>query len=515
MQFATSTFAAAALAVVSFSCASDVGPPSGSPAALERRALAGPSTPAATSEPKADELEEPVQEAVHLASLVPGGSFAWVQVESLDALERVGDEILSMAAAERDSMTVSDLLELFPVEGVVEYLDTSRPLGLAIGFAEGTTTPGSTIVLPTHDRDALVSGLRGMPGKPLVFGIDDYVVATTLPEYEPGVGAPALTEGLPAGELVARFDVPAFVGATGEMVELALWQLKTEAGEQAHVGWFEALAEAVSAAASLDVAFELIDGELDLSLALRASEGSVLDGLLPTGSSDLRDLAHLVGDDDSIALLMSVDTETTQSLISLWTGATEAAGVAEGHYDAASSWLAEFSELWPLMGDAVVVTGAAATGGLQLSYFFEPTDHEAFKERLTAALSALDEMAPGLRVEGPETRQDGATRFWFSAQEAAEARHGRAAALVDVLERVDGANPAFVAQVDFVALTRDFLSMFRNPVDTDLDLRVPAGARPLPVTYYGGVDGLEWRLGFRTDFSRFGDLLRQARAGAQ
>ena len=160
------------------------------------------------------------------------------------------------------------------------------------------------------------------------------------------------------------------------------------------------------------------------------------------------------------------------------------------------------------MGDAVVVTGAAATGGLQLSYFFEPTDHEAFKERLTAALSALDEMAPGLRVEGPETRQDGATRFWFSAQEAA-------AALVDVLERVDGANPAFVAQVDFVALTRDFLSMFRNPVDTDLDLRVPAGARPLPVTYYGGVDGLEWRLGFRTDFSRFGDLLRQARAGAQ
>ena len=198
MYSAKSPFAVAALlAAVSLSCASDVEPASGYPAgAVGRQTTAAAGANTATEPVAAPEVEE-LDESLRFSSLVPEGSFVWVQVESLEDLALVADEILAVAAGEGDSMSFEDLMNLFPAKGVLENIDPERPIGLAVGFIEGTTTPGSTVVIPAIDRAAVIHGLRNMPGSPQVFGIDDYVVATTLPGYEPGHGSAALTEGLP------------------------------------------------------------------------------------------------------------------------------------------------------------------------------------------------------------------------------------------------------------------------------------------------------------------------------
>jgi hypothetical protein len=557
--------ALALAASLAAACASDVTPPSGSPAATQPRARA--SEPVRTPEPASvtTRATGPVADTVRFASLVPERSFAWIQIESLDALEEVGDEILAMAADEQDGMSVEDLLEFFPAEGVIDQIDRSRPIGVAVSFSEGTMTPGSTIVLPARDRAAMVQGFRNMPDSPQVFGIDDYVVATTLPEYEPGHGSEALTEGLPAGQIVARFDVPLFIESTGDMAALALGQFAGESPNGMPTGLIEAMAGAVSSAGSLDVALQLREGQFDLSLTLTALEGSELDGLVPAGSSDLRDLAHLVDPEDSISMLMSIDPETTGRLAPLWVGAFEAAleGDVSGEADATATCLREFAALWPLMGETLAVSGAAKPGDLQLSYFFQPPDSEAFADALANVFGTLDEATPGLRVDGPIAR-DEQTRFWLAVEEPAEGvnleqlqrreedlervfgstrvpirlvekdgtsvltigggkeRIQRSLARLDaadelpaglesVLAELGDTHPAFVAQIDFVAVTRDLLGRISRRDAADVEFELSPDEQPLPITYYGGVDGLEWRLGFRTDLRRFGELLRRAR----
>ncbi len=82
------------------------------------------------------------------------------------------------------------------------------------------------------------------------------------------------------------------------------------------------------------------------------------------------------------------------------------------------------------------------------------------------------------------------------------ASEGLPSSLEYVMDRVGGANPAFVARVDMAAFVRDLAAS----VEGAPQLQVDPEQGPVHVTYYGGVNGRFWHFGFRADVSGLSDL---------
>jgi len=533
--------------------------------------------PEVAPEPEPVELEALEDDVMRFTSLAPSGSFLWLQVSSLDELIQVGNQFAFWGG---EGMDLEQGLKLFPVAGVVEHIDRSLPIGLAVGFADGSPTPGTTLVLPVTNRGKVIQAFRSAPEDLEVFGLDEYVVASTLPEYVPGSGESELTTDLPEGQIVVRVDVPVLLDGLGPMVTMGLSQMKSQVDLPADAGGaaneieremrlavVEGVEMAIRSAASLDLVLNQVGDEVDVSLAFVASEGSDLDGLLPAGSENLRDLARCVDEQAAFAVLASVDSATlTERVLPLWSRALDGAAAQEGGMEPlARQWLEEFSQLWPLCGDALVARGEVQNGGLSLAYYFRPDDHDAFVAKLMEAFASFGNGAPGLRIDGP-AELPGEKSFVLSVAEAAEginladiSRHedslrklfGATEVLIRVaehkgttvltiggderylgesrerldrapeevsahvaagLEALGEANPAFVMHVDLVGFMGEFAALMGgHSEDSELEGWTGlAGEAPLPIVYYGGVDGLEWQVGFRADLARLAEVMRKA-----
>jgi len=541
--------------------------------AVERPEVA----PEAPPEPEPAEPATKGDDVMRFASLAPSGSFLWLQASSLDDLIAVGNQFSFWGG---EGMDLEQGLKLFPVAGVVEHIDRSQPIGLAVGFVEGSQTPGTTLVLPVTDRARVIQAFRASSEELEVFGLDEYVVASTLPEYVPGTGDSKLTTDLPEGQIVARVDVPVLLEGLGPMVTSGLSQMKgqidlpadaggagNEVEREMRLALIEGIETALQSAASLDLVLSQAGDEVDVSLAFVASEGSELDGLLPAGSGNLRDLARCVDDEADFAVLTSVDSETlAKKVLPLWSSALDNASAQNGGMDpVAREWLDEFSRLWPLCGDALVACGDVHDGGLRLAYYFRPDDHEAFAAELTKAFASFGESVPGLRIDGPAdlpseksfvltaaeaaeginladiTRHEESLRKLFGTSEVhirmaehegttvltiggdegylGESRERLDRAPEEVpahvaagLEALGDANPAFVMQLDLVDFMSEFADLLAEQSENS-GLKAWSGLAdeaPLPVVYYGGVDGLVWQIGVRVDFVRLGEVMRKA-----
>ena len=100
----------------------------------------------------------------------------------------------------------------------------------------------------------------------------------------------------------------------------------------------------------------------------------------------------------------------------------------------------------------------------------------------------------------------------YLAESAARLERGAdqvPAELEAALDALGDANPAFVMRMDLVG----FMSEFADPIESRRGMDAPAdaewwkglaGEEPMPIVYCGGVDGLEWIVGFRADQARFG-----------
>jgi hypothetical protein len=509
-----------------------------------------PALPAKTARPEAGEARMAID------SLVPEGTVAWIRVASFDGLCDLADEFMRATSGPESEMDFETALGLLPTKDLIAHLDRTRSLGLAFGFSdEATGEPRVTLMLPVTDRGAAIQALRTLPDAPQCFGIDDYVVATNLDEYRPGLGSAELTTGLPEGQIAGRLDAQALMQRFGPLFEMGLQQMLAVPGpglEGLQETWAQALLEAARAAESLDFALQLEGGEVDCSLAFVALPDSQLDGLLPAGSGNLRDLARCLEEDDMVSMLVAIDSETFQKqLLPLYIKVLDAA-VAEGQLQAdQQAAILEWGSFWPLLGDSIV-TSVNADAGFDATYYFQPPDAENFRTTLEALLRSLANHVPSLQVTGPEQGAAETTyRVEFEGAVAgdpqlgetlkglfpsgtltlrlAERRgisvitigdDGRAMSealeriarvenelpqsLQYVLERVGDSNPAFVARIDLASVVRDLAPLI-NPDDQD---RPDLGAQPLHVTYYGGVDGRTWRLGFRTDLSQIGALFK-------
>ena len=518
-------------------CGSDAADPAtGATDGAERRAGLVPTPTPSEATSEADE-DAPMT----IESLVPAGTVAWVRVSSFDELSALLDELL---AASEIGMDFESVLQLLPVKDVFENLDRERALGLAIGMDENTGEPTVTLMLPALDRGAVIQGLRTLPEPPQCFGIDDYVVATTLDEYRPGLGSAGLTEDLPSAQLAARLDVATLTEHLGPIFETGLGQVANNSPSAlrgAADRLSEVLATASESAESLDLALSFEEGELDVSIALVATSGSALDGLLPKGSSSLYDLAHCADGEDELALLVTVDSNTLQDeLLPFYEEALDSAQVTAEEGEQALAMLREWGALMPLFGDSVVASVRNGDNGAELAWYCRPTDRQMLVDGLSVALGSLDRNFDELSVSGPET-QGALSHSWAldfdsdsAGGELAEAFPGGRAALrvgerrdvtvitlggdertmsraleriarpdgeVDAslgsaLDHIGDANPAFVARIDLAGMAER------------AGLASTGTSGPVHLVYYGGVDGRVWKLGFRADVSELASLAR-------
>ena len=480
-----------------------------------------------------------------IASLVPEGSTIWIRVESGEAMIELVDEFLTALGAGTDLVS---LVGITPFADAMAKVDLEREMGWALSFDESGKM-SRTLILPALDRGAVIQGLRSMPDAPQCFGIDDYVVATTLDEYRPGLGSAELTTGLPDGQIAMRINLAEVMKQKAQEIQMGLGQLSSlSAGGFSAAGesFSDMATAAVESAESLDLAINLEDGEVDFSFKFAAAPDSRLDGFLPSGSGDLTELARCLEEDDTMSMMVTVDSSTVQEhLMPLWSGALDRA-VAEGELDGmVQALMLEWGALWPLLGDSVVAS--VETGdGVPATYVFQPASHEAFLKGFDAVVRSLPRNLPDLQVAGPEERasetiyrieytgddagasalgpfaSEGPMSLRIAsmqnlsvvtvgtherAMEAALARIMRASeglpsSLEYVMDRVGGANPAFVARVDMAAFVRDLAAS----VEGAPQLQVDPEQGPVHVTYYGGVNGRFWHFGFRADVSGLSDL---------
>jgi len=523
-------------ACLAAACGSEHDPEPGAPAtrsASEQHAGLVPAPETGTA---------PAAEApMAIGSLVPDGSYAWVRLASFDAAVDLLDELLR-AVSGPGGTDVSTALEHLPIEGVLENIDPGRELGLAFGLVAGATRPAVTVMLPVLDKDAVIQGLRSLPASLHCFGIDDFVVATTLEEYRPGLGAATLTEGLLEGRISARIDTQAAIEQLEPLIALALQPAESFAGpglENARAALLAGLRAAQESAERIDLAVDLDAGELDLALELVANPDTELDGALTRGSGTLYDLARCIEDGDSAALLLTLDSASIQEqLLSFFSQALDT-GAAGNELEASLHALAlDLGALWPLFGESLATTFQPDGAGLQATFYFEPPDRETFMSTIDAVLRSLERDLPSLRITGPVPGSvDTAYTLGFEGDAAPEARAALARwfpsgqltlriaerrgvtavtiggdelavsnalariarpedqlpeRLHHALDRVGDANPAFVTRLDLAALAGS------GPAD---------GAAY--ATCYGGVDGRVWRLGLRADLARLEGLFRQ------
>jgi hypothetical protein len=497
--------------------------------------------------------------AMAIDSLVPDGSFAWMRVSSFDQLSDLADEFMSATAGSEGAMDFESALGFLPFKGVLAHLDRSTSLGLALGFAEESGEVQATVMLPVVDRGAAIQALRSLPQAPQCFGIDNYVVATNVDEYRPGLGAVMLTNDLPEGQIAGRVDARLLVERYGPMLEAGLggMALPLPAPADAQQALRAALSKAARSAESVEFAINLENGEVDFSVAYVAAPDSELDKLWPAGSGKLGDLAHCLEDGDTLSMLVAVDGETLEKQWIPFYAKLLEAGVAEGELlQAQQSALLEWGAFWPMFGDSIAASVRAADSSFTATYYFRPSDAASFRERFGQLLESLPKHAPSLRIDGPEQGSlETVYRLDFSAladNEAREAlmrlfpsgsatvriaeRRGISVIAVEstggdggamavaleriaqvegkvpdglryVLERIDDSNPAFVARVDMGGALRNLAPLL--PRGPDQRPAAEEGtAEPLHFTYYGGVDGRTWRFGFRTDVTQMGALVK-------
>lgn len=509
-----------------------------------------PTLPAKPAKAQAGEARMAIE------SLVPEGTIAWIRVASFDGLCDLADEFMRATSGPESEMDFETALEFLPTKDLIAHLDRTRSLGLAFGLPdEAAGEPRVTLMLPVTDRGAAIQALRTLPDAPQCFGIDDYVVATNLVEYRPGLGSAELTTSLPAGQIAGRVDAQTLMQRFGPMLETGLEQMVVVPGpglEGMQETWTKILLKAAHAAESLDFALQLEGGEVDCSLAFVALPDSELDGLLPAGSGNLRDLARCLEEDDMLSMLVAIDSETFQKqLMPLYTKLLDVA-VAEGELETAEqAAILEWGSFWPLLGDSIV-TSVDADEGFDATYYFQPPDVASFRSTLEILLRSLADHVPSLVLTGPEQgavettyRVDFgravaddqqaheflaglfpsgqvtlrvAERRGISVITLGDDEHAMSEALERiarvenqlpeslqyVLERVGDSNPAFVARIDLASVVRDLAPL----VNPDGKQRPDLGSEPLHFTYYGGVDGRTWRLGFRTDLSQVGAVFK-------
>ncbi len=296
-----------------------------------------------------------------LAALVPPGSFAFVFVPSIDALQQRVHDIV--AAVDPSAVEEADLDALFQQLPFADQIDHAGAMGLAVTLPQGDESPAPYLILPVTDASAAAAaaGEAGMPPPPMK---GSYLrMAMGAGDVGEGEPATALTKGLPAGDLVARVDLAALVARYGDQLREGLKEMEREMptgrarmpgmpGTEGLGAMLEGMRKALDAvlvsAERLDLAVTAKDTALDLHVHFVAKEGSPL-ARPPVGGGDLLAVGKGLPGDWPVQCLFSADPaqllEWMKPLLGTWT-----ASLPEAQRPGLEAMMEKGIEIWKTYG---------------------------------------------------------------------------------------------------------------------------------------------------------------------
>jgi hypothetical protein len=503
--------------------------------------------------------------------LIPESSFLYVELESIGALEELVREVM-LTVAPGQALTMPDstqaLAALTAYGADPRHVQLDQPVGVALSLPQGAREPLATFILPVQSGSAFARSIRRGSGIGPVAQQGNYVGISLDPAYSTNFEkAGAFCAGMQEGLVACRVDVGKLVTRFGPMVQMGMAgvrdQLQQQAVNEPVVGAFiEQYVAGIGSFVTSADRFDLVvarDGarfEVDMSVSMKA--GSALDGFGSEDGIDLRALARYVDDEDTLAILGSLDASVMERMVRPLFEALVAVAPADVRAGVLAS-LADFEALAGGDGLAFATVGHLAQGGVDIATFVHGVDTDECATRFQQALNSFaDETEDFVALEPLLAEQDGSRflqldfvpavksltedvplaerehalatvfgaprmRVRMVAQDdelilsvgegASLARKARGADapvspdLEHALERIGAASPAFLYRVDYRGLTTDAAGILFAELGSDPSAALQhvferAGETPAWATVYGAVDGRQWRMGFSFELER-------------
>ena len=350
-----------------------------------------------------------------MAALVPANVFAYVQIESADAIERIARDAQA-AFGRTDAVPVRALAQLASVAGLAvddAALDAARPIGIAFTLLPGELVPLPTLVLPLAEGapDALevAQGFRELRS-------GGYVGLSKVPDYALAERAPAFLAGLTAGQFSARVDLAEVIAAYRLMIDSGLTHAEALAAQQVQAEpssldieaalefYFECLRAFLDSAERWDIGLQVAGTAWDVDGEFTAREGSAMADFPSGESTSLIALAGALDPEASMIMLVGASWKDVfaryeDSIAGLWELYPESfQGLLE---EQMSAW----KQMLPLIGDATVASGGFGPDGMRFSYVVESEQPQTFVDEYRSAVLEMDFSASGIELGDISTRE--------------------------------------------------------------------------------------------------------------
>jgi hypothetical protein len=525
--------------------------------ALLSLALTGPLAAESPEAPVQETAQPTAARTVDFATLVPDDTIAVVRADSIATLTKTVRRLVG--AVDPTLMPLFDPRELLttvaPVEGDLDLVDRSRPVGIAFSIDRRTLEPTPTWIVPVLDAKDYVASLPAESAvarqgykTPVVHG--DWVAISRVTGYAPSSTPNVLAVAMPDAAVSARVDLQAVVAAYGPMLRMLLDHGVAAASGDAPAGavvaggMMDGLQQALATAELLELTVDAHSTELAVEFTFTAAEGSPLAPPETGRSKHLGPLAGRVTGSSTFSFLAGADLGAMTTAMMPFMD-TFTAGLGDQMPPQFAAELerskAQMAELAPLLGEGMACNVDVVGTDVRVDCWLRPDDPAMVLERYAAMIAETP--TAGTEVQGPEavtigerkllrfrTRVDpktlsamsagmdpdtlaaagawttihlAATDGWFfscvggdeewiaSRLETAAPRPNGGASELADAVR-DATGPAFVFQVDLA-----------RALGESLGLTLPADVSSVPVTLHAYAQGRAWRAGLGMDVARY------------
>jgi len=355
-----------------------------------------------------------------LSALVPIDAFAFVELESINALNLCSRDLIGVFDTDTaESYDVAEsLARLLGQEQPFDFIDPTRPVGLAWSLPPGEMIPLVTVIAAIgpgqHDMAEIVQA-AGAASSTFVNG---WAALSMHPDYAPCGGDTALTRDLPGGQARARIRLRTVVDTYRDFIEAGLDQVEMAAEAAAEdpelvaAGfdlvafmelYFEAIRLMLDGVDTLDVAAEIAGTEIGVEAWLDVQAESPLAIATAGEPTNLVEIARTVDPGAAFVGFIAFDWQRGMS----WLEPAIESVIAfypEEFGKLMEAQLAHYAELYPLLGDSLAASGGFGPGGMRFSYAFDSNDAEAYIDGYVELMETTLPEIEGLVFDGPHER---------------------------------------------------------------------------------------------------------------
>lgn len=374
------------------------------------------------AEPAEPDFEPPAAAQVPggLARLVPADAFAFVELESLNALNLCSRDLIGVLDAdEAESYDLAQSLgHLLGIEGPIEFADPTRPIGLAWSLPAGAVVPIFTLIVALGPGEWKVEEIVAQGVRSTTI-LDGWIALSHHGDYRPCGDDTSFSQELPAGQVRARIDLRRIVDTYRDLIDAGLDQAEMAIDAAANDPeipsgfdlvaimdlYFEGIRMMLDGVDRLDVGIEVAGTEIGLEAWLDVLPESPLAVVSAGEPTSLPELARTVDPGSAVVFLMAFDWQGSKAWLQPVLD-TVFGAYPEDFALFMATQMEHYTELYPLLGTSMAASGGFGKGGMRFAYVAESPDPRAYIDGYTELVTS-QEAVHGFAVEGPLDRHVG------------------------------------------------------------------------------------------------------------